>query len=500
MDGQKNTLLPVMTFGGWPVAVHDEDDQIIRILRSTNIPYTAFLQFYDNSALIQGSKGDVYTVSLTHCSCQDFATRYKPCKHMYRYAVKIGAYSITTDVVATMKVPKDDFLLYSKSIIGGLIELLMLVFAGIAALFVEEKSDQRKALTYSPQASPRSSHTVIKLRPAPIYRCAQIGNDRYPTINDFSLVTYDERYGYTNYLCYKIKGLYPATNRQRTFRTEARTQEEAIANAKSSAGLVEPFTVEIIDHKMPTERQIEYARNVGITYRAGCTAVDVSALLSCREDDYYSPLDPFIASYADAKGLLFSRLASSESIITSLIHSCDSLQSKAELYLICFLDEKNNKDYLFFSLTENFSKMVLADQHLINSLKRNFCIDTIILSENTLIYKAAAGYVYNFYASHCNQNVTAPNNSKTYCFQAMCIEALDLMKYIDSLPEVKSMYMSWNGDMYENQHNDKVMAVVFYEDALKQVDFENLTVDEMLIEADNFYIHSDWAASINEGH
>lgn len=43
------------------------------------------------SVKVRGQNGDVYDVSLDSCTCMDFQTRHKPCKHMYRLAIFIGA-------------------------------------------------------------------------------------------------------------------------------------------------------------------------------------------------------------------------------------------------------------------------------------------------------------------------------------------------------------------------------------------------------------------------
>lgn len=43
------------------------------------------------SAKVRGQNGGVYDVSLDSCTCMDFQTRHKPCKHMYRLAIFIGA-------------------------------------------------------------------------------------------------------------------------------------------------------------------------------------------------------------------------------------------------------------------------------------------------------------------------------------------------------------------------------------------------------------------------
>lgn len=54
------------------------------------------------AAVIQGSAEDPYQVTLTSCTCADFAITKKPCKHMYRLALDCG-----NMVLPTLKKKKD---------------------------------------------------------------------------------------------------------------------------------------------------------------------------------------------------------------------------------------------------------------------------------------------------------------------------------------------------------------------------------------------------------
>lgn len=42
------------------------------------------------SASVRGSKGQIYTTTLSNCSCPDFQMRKRPCKHMYKLAQHLG--------------------------------------------------------------------------------------------------------------------------------------------------------------------------------------------------------------------------------------------------------------------------------------------------------------------------------------------------------------------------------------------------------------------------
>lgn len=53
----------------------------------------SFLSVPEISANVRGQSGEVYDVTLDSCTCRDFQFRHKPCKHMYRLAIHIGALS-----------------------------------------------------------------------------------------------------------------------------------------------------------------------------------------------------------------------------------------------------------------------------------------------------------------------------------------------------------------------------------------------------------------------
>lgn len=83
---------------------------------------------------------------------------------------------------------------------------------------------------------------------------------------------------------FKVKGKYPGTGRMRTAEIIAWNQasDEEIAR---QAGLVEPYEVERIGLEEPTERQLEYARNIGLYIPSNASKKDVSILLQRYEDE-----------------------------------------------------------------------------------------------------------------------------------------------------------------------------------------------------------------------
>jgi hypothetical protein len=78
-------------FVNWDPQIHSEADQVKRRLNGEKIKAEAVtVDFGAQTAAIIGSDPEPYSVSLSGCSCFDFASRGKPCKHMYRLADELG--------------------------------------------------------------------------------------------------------------------------------------------------------------------------------------------------------------------------------------------------------------------------------------------------------------------------------------------------------------------------------------------------------------------------
>lgn len=79
-----------MNFGNWNETLHNDYEQIKRIvfsqrIKSENVTVDTSTQ----SAEIVGRDG-TYDVTLESCTCYDFESRQLPCKHMYYLAHELG--------------------------------------------------------------------------------------------------------------------------------------------------------------------------------------------------------------------------------------------------------------------------------------------------------------------------------------------------------------------------------------------------------------------------
>ncbi len=76
----------------WPEEIHQDSEQLKR-QESARKAETTPKDIRENYAIFKGSKKD-YITTLAGCTCVDFNRRKKPCKHMYRLAFEVGAFSL----------------------------------------------------------------------------------------------------------------------------------------------------------------------------------------------------------------------------------------------------------------------------------------------------------------------------------------------------------------------------------------------------------------------
>lgn len=120
--------------------------------------------------------------------------------------------------------------------------------------------------------------------------------------------------GFVNYARYQITGINPKTNRKNT-RTVEEFGEKYVIRRAELYGLVAPFKICILPSLPPSERQLSYAHDLGITIPEGACKVDVSALISRVTDDDEAPADENIASQAHIYGVKFSRYHGKKAIL-----------------------------------------------------------------------------------------------------------------------------------------------------------------------------------------
>lgn len=81
----------------WDASIHDELPQIKSRVSAAKLKPSDITMNPDNSCDISGSGKDPYHATLSSCTCPDFLINKKqsaPCKHIYRLASDLGAFTL----------------------------------------------------------------------------------------------------------------------------------------------------------------------------------------------------------------------------------------------------------------------------------------------------------------------------------------------------------------------------------------------------------------------
>lgn len=135
-----------------------------------------------------------------------------------------------------------------------------------------------------------------------------------------------------NHQLYLIKGPHKDTNRVRTLEIKAFDIQDA-ENQAFTSGLKEIRGITLIPHPKPSERQIEYAQNVGIQILEEYSAEDVSALLSRYEMKDSDPNEGLI-EFATGKGLFFSNYIGKTALYRKIFHTTEE-KDRIAFFLYC---------------------------------------------------------------------------------------------------------------------------------------------------------------------
>ena len=88
----KRQLPPVVLWGSWGDEVHRSRPSVDRMHRAMSQGFKFRPYSVPGVFTVKGSEGDTYFVSFGGCTCQDFAKRGRPCKHMYGLAIQQGGF------------------------------------------------------------------------------------------------------------------------------------------------------------------------------------------------------------------------------------------------------------------------------------------------------------------------------------------------------------------------------------------------------------------------
>lgn len=146
---------------------------------------------------------------------------------------------------------------------------------------------------------------------------------------------------------YEVRGRHKETHRIRTIRITTMSLEDCKVKAFEQ-GLMEPLEIMEMPPDKPSERQIEYAVNVGYKVTPEMSVRDVSALLDRYENADSSDPNPELLEYANDKSFNFSNYVGKKALYNIIFDNLIG-REKTAFFIFCVYrwlsdDRKANLD------------------------------------------------------------------------------------------------------------------------------------------------------------
>jgi hypothetical protein len=213
-----------------------------------------------------------------------------------------------------------------------------------------------------------------------------------------------------NYKTYKVTGKNPKTGRKKTVTIDVPNNVEPHTYIMSEVDIDEPLTLTEVPITPPTERQIAYARDIGLSIPYGACKEDVSDLLD-RYSERDSDPNPGLLEFASGRQLMFSNCIGKKALYNLVFYSLETVD---QIAFFCFcvyryvsddrhanLDTSPYRDifYAFANAHANDTKLIRSIEKYEGSQLRYFGKINTERGEyeggsiNTLAYKSAAEYL-----------------------------------------------------------------------------------------------------------
>lgn len=178
-----------------------------------------------------------------------------------------------------------------------------------------------------------------------------------------------------NHNLYEIKGVFNQTKRKRTMHIYAKSESKAKELALQQ-GFIEPIEIKQIPFNPPTDRQLAYAKDLGIYVSPDSSTEDASALIS-RKVDFDSDPQPSILEFAENKGLVFSKYIGNKGLFNLIFSKLDNRDLIAffafSIYRYLSDDRHANLDTSKHSaIFYKYADDKLSDQSFIKSIRENY--------------------------------------------------------------------------------------------------------------------------------
>lgn len=178
-----------------------------------------------------------------------------------------------------------------------------------------------------------------------------------------------------NRTLFKIKAKYKPTNRIRTIKVWARSENEI--NDKLVTMDYEPAdTIEILPQP-PSDKQIDLAKSLGYVISPEMTAMDLQAIISQKLDRDSAPPKAGLMEFADEKDIVFSNYTGKKAMY-NLVFAKLSEIDKLAFFIFCVYRhlsndrESNLNKSPYKNFFYEFAADALSDRKMVSSLINNY--------------------------------------------------------------------------------------------------------------------------------
>lgn len=228
----------------------------------------------------------------------------------------------------------------------------------------------------------------------------QITEERKP-VGDLSHLDFGKTAGeigcFLNYFTYNVS----CTDEQGKKKVRQRTgidEQQAIEKVKAD-GFLPPYKVKLLEYDTPSDRQLDYLKDLGVFVPDGITNVDASCMISraTGEDSAEGP-SPSLVALAVGLKTHFSAFVGADGLFRDVVWQASD-RDRAALYAYGVLQSMRGASFenmlkdSALSVFYGFADKVLNDPSLLRSLNGRAPEDYKNPNRGTAIYKAAAAYL-----------------------------------------------------------------------------------------------------------
>lgn len=206
--------------------------------------------------------------------------------------------------------------------------------------------------------------------------------------------------GYLSCAKFQIKGRNPSTRRINTKYVVAHN-EDAAKIKMQDLGLENPVISQVMPNRPATERQLEFAKDLGARFPSDVSLKDASSIIGRMNDHYYDEreleaLSYSFAKYAQENDILFSTFAHPDELLSQVVYQLPKSE-KLTLYICAIsqalhdgepINQLDPRNLTIYSRARNIASGLITDEGLMKSLDGRNSSDFLKPRKGTKIYNA----------------------------------------------------------------------------------------------------------------